>query len=209
MNHHKNLSEISKINDNIFVSGIMPLEENPELVKKLDIKYIVSCVDRRDIAEIHDKIMIDNPDVSILYLSYNDNVSQNLWRKNNGDNIKIIRYANSLNDYNKLTQQLNIYKNKPMIEIAYNFIDAAIMKDKNVLIHCMAGISRSVSVASYYFMKKYFLNFDDAYGIIRYKRHIANPNSCFKQQLRIYNKKKEKFIEADADNIIGQYSNIK
>lgn len=208
MNPHPDLTKISQINDNIFLSGIFPLDENYEYVKKLNIKYILSCVDRNYIFEVHDKIMIDNPDLTILYLPYNDDIDQNLWKKNKNQ-INIVKYTGSINDYNKVAQLLKFYNNKPMIEIAYNFINNAVSKNKNILVHCMAGISRSVSMVAYYLMKKYHINYDQAMTVIRYKRIIANPNESFKYQLQKYENKRSEFTEVDAHNIIKLVKNQK
>lgn len=201
MNIPSDLSKISKITNNIYLSGIYPLDENYELIKKLNIKYILSCVDRNYISEVHDKIMLSNPDVTILYIPYNDEIGQNLWMKNN-DHINIIKYICSSDDFNELTYQLKKYKNKPMIEIGYHFINNAVGSDSNILIHCMAGISRSVSLTIYYLMKKYKFGYDDAINIIKQNRIIANPNDSFKSQLQKYQSKRDQFTESDAKNII-------
>ena len=39
-------------------------------------------------------------------------------------------------------------------DITYNFIDSHIKQKKNVLVHCMAGISRSVTIVLNYILKK-------------------------------------------------------
>lgn len=206
MSNRADLSKISKISNNIYLSGIYPLDENSDLIKKLDIKYIVSCVDRNYISEIHEKIMIENPDITIIYLPYNDEICQNLWKKN--DNlINIVKYLNSIDEYNQLNEQLSIYKNKPMIEVAYHFINNSQLLKKNILIHCMAGISRSVSMVVYYFMKKQHMTFEEALNFIKNKRTIANPNYSFKQQLMKYQEKREKFNEYDANIIIYNVKN--
>ena len=201
MSVHSDLSKISQITDNIFLSGIFPLDENHEIIKKLNIKYILSCVDREHIAEVHDKIMIDNPDIVILYIPYNDDNEQNLWKKNKNQ-INILKYIGCLDDYDELKIQTEIYDNKPMIEIGYHFIDDALKLNKNILVHCMAGISRSVSLVTYYLMKKYFADYDKAITYVKNKRVIANPNDSFKSQLKKYQKKRDKFTESDANNII-------
>lgn len=206
MSPHTDLSKISQITDNIFLSGIFPLDENHELIKKLNIKYILACVDRNYISEVHDKIMIDNPGLTILYLPYNDDINQNLWKKN-FNHIDMIKYAGSMEDYNILTQQLKNYLNKPMIEIGYHFIDNATAVNKNILVYCMAGISRSVSLVTYFLMKKYHINFEKASEIIKKKRTIAEPNDSFKTQLQKYGMKRDKFTEHDANHIIMKYSN--
>lgn len=53
----------------------------------------------------------------------------------------------------------------------------------NVLVHCTAGISRSVTVVCYYLMKKYNLEPVQALDIIKRNRPIANPNIGFVSQL--------------------------
>ncbi len=201
MSAHTDLSKISKITDNIFLSGIFPLDDKYEIIRKLDIKYILSCVDRELISEVHDKIMTDNPDLTILYIPYNDDNDQNLWKKNKNQ-INIFKYTGSLDDHDKLKKQIDIYSNKPMIEIGYHFIDGAVSSNKNILVHCMAGVSRSVSLVAYYLMKKYHIDYGKAITYIKNKRIIANPNESFKSQLRVYQNKRQDFTENDAQHII-------
>lgn len=205
MNVHPDLTKISQITNNIFISGIFPLDDNYELIKQLNIKYILSCIDRNYICEIHDKIIIDNPDLTILYIPYNDEIEQNLWKKNKNQ-IDILKYSGCTNDFDKLKKQIDLYNNKPMIEIGYNFINNAVCINKKVLVHCIAGISRSVSLVIYYFMKKYHIGYDKAFSYVKFKRVIANPNESFKSQLLKYQNKREKFTEEDANELI---SNIK
>ncbi len=66
----------------------------------------------------------------------------------------------------------------------------------------MAGISRSVSVLTYFFMKKYNRSYNDVYSIIRSKRSIADPNKSFVEQLKQYQILREKFGEKNAQNVI-------
>jgi len=203
MNIHSDLTKITPVVNHLYLSGIFPLDENYQLIKKLNIKYILSCVDRNYISEVHDKIMTENPDLTILYLPYNDDIEQNLWKKNESD-IHILKYTDTAEDFNKLRQQTNIYHNKPMIEIGYHFINNAIEQKQNVLIHCMAGVSRSVSLVVYYLMKKYHLDYVTAIKLVRTKREIANPNDSFKHQLKKYENKRANFTEEDANHIISQ-----
>jgi protein-tyrosine phosphatase len=83
-------------------------------------------------------------------------------------------------------------------DITYNFIDSHIKQKKNVLVHCMAGISRSTTIVlNYILKKKYELNYienpytvvDDIINYVRTKRYIINPNSGFIKQLMIQSKK--------------------
>jgi hypothetical protein len=192
---------ISQITDNVFISGTLPLNDGGKMIKKLNIKYIISCLGRDYVSEIHDKIMVDNPDIAILYLPYDDDSCQNLWKKNN-NNVSIIKYINSAVDCDKLLHQLNLYNNKPMIEIGYHFINQAVINNKNILVHCMAGVSRSVSVVIYYLMKKHTISYKDALGIIKQKRKIVNPNDSFRLQLQLYQNLRDQFTESHANYII-------
>ena len=206
MNKHSDLSKITQITNNIFLSGICPLKM--DIIKKLNIKYILSCVDRNYIAQIHNQIIISNPNITILYLPYEDVIDQNLWQKNN-NNIEILKYTTSTAEYDIVAKQLTLYQNKPMIEIAYHFINNAIVANENILIHCMAGVSRSVSMTVYFLMKKYFLTFESAMQVIKSKRSIANPNNSFKLQLVQYQTKRASFNESDANQLILYIKQIK
>lgn len=205
MNKYPELTKISQITPNIFLSGIYPLEDNQELIKNLNIKYILSCVDRNYISEVHDRIMIQNPDITILYLPYNDDIFQNLWLSNK-DSIQMVKYAKNGDDFDNLSRLLQIYKNKPLIEIGYHFIDNAVKQNNNILVHCMAGVSRSVSIILYYLMKKYHMNFDKALNVVKNKRTIAHPNNSFRLQLKKYHKKRQHFTEKDANHTINELS---
>lgn len=70
-----------------------------------------------------------------------------------------------------------------VLEKSFNFILDAIGKGGNVLVHCAAGISRSVSVVVYFIMKIKDVSFDEALKYVKSKREIANPNQGFAYQL--------------------------
>lgn len=60
-----------------------------------------------------------------------------------------------------------------------NFIKSS---DK-VLVHCTAGVSRSVTIVIVYLMREKNMDADEALQFIRTKRRRANPNSGFISQL--------------------------
>ncbi|XP_033213934.1 dual specificity protein phosphatase 15 [Belonocnema kinseyi] len=64
-----------------------------------------------------------------------------------------------------------------------DFIHAARLRGGNVLIHCLAGMSRSVTVAVAYIMSTTNLSWKDALKVVRVGRAVANPNVGFQQQL--------------------------
>ena len=64
-----------------------------------------------------------------------------------------------------------------------NFIDEVVKKKEKVLIHCICGVSRSVTILIAYLIIKSQYNIDDAINFIRSKRHQINPNQSFQKQL--------------------------
>ena len=71
----------------------------------------------------------------------------------------------------------------------YQFIMNAFDYDNGtgkILIHCFAGMSRSVTVASAYFMKRYNMKAVEALKLVKEKRHQATPNAGFILQLIKY-----------------------
>ena len=197
MNTHPDLTRISKITDNIFLSGIYPLDVNPDIIRQNNIKCIISCVNQESVAETHVNLLLANPDLTILYVPLHDSTDQNLWVLNNNQ-TSIVKYSTDIEGFNNLNHLLAKYQNKPMIDIGYHMMDMAIRNNQNVLVHCMAGISRSTSFVMYYFMKKYHTAFDITFQVIKQKRPIVNPNSSFKKQLKKYSIMRDKFTTKDA-----------
>lgn len=68
--------------------------------------------------------------------------------------------------------------------VCNDFIHAARLRDGNVLIHCLAGMSRSVTVAVAYIMTVTNLNWKEALKVVRTGRAVANPNLGFQTQLQ-------------------------
>ncbi|XP_006006464.1 dual specificity protein phosphatase 6 [Latimeria chalumnae] len=66
---------------------------------------------------------------------------------------------------------------------AISFIDEARSKNCGVLVHCLAGISRSVTVTVAYLMQKLNLSMNDAYDIVKMKKSNISPNFNFMGQL--------------------------
>ncbi|XP_024081543.1 dual specificity protein phosphatase 22 isoform X2 [Cimex lectularius] len=67
--------------------------------------------------------------------------------------------------------------------ICNDFIHAARLRGGNVLIHCLAGMSRSVTVAVAYIMSVTTLNWKEALKVVKVGRSVANPNVGFQKQL--------------------------
>lgn len=69
---------------------------------------------------------------------------------------------------------------------AIEFIEGARTQQKGVLVHCLAGVSRSVTITVAYLMFKYRLNLNDAYNVVRAKKSNISPNFNFMEQLYNY-----------------------
>lgn len=74
---------------------------------------------------------------------------------------------------------------------AADFIHDALTNGGTVLVHCAAGISRSVSLTMAYLLKHEGHKFASALSMIKSRRAIANPNPGFMKQLKDYEKRLE------------------
>jgi protein-tyrosine phosphatase len=76
---------------------------------------------------------------------------------------------------------------QPSILSSLEFIlDSQKEKEKNILIHCAAGISRSPTIVLAYLMKYHEMNLNDALRFVQEKRPIIHPNPGFQKQLQEY-----------------------
>ena len=75
----------------------------------------------------------------------------------------------------------------------WDFVERHMKQGHRVLIHCKAGISRSVTLVLAYLMRKCHLRLPQALEMIRNVRQCANPNPGFLQQLQVYESILEKF----------------
>ncbi|KAL4235099.1 Dual specificity protein phosphatase 22 [Mactra antiquata] len=71
-------------------------------------------------------------------------------------------------------------------EECIEFIHKARLEKGNVLVHCLAGVSRSVTVTAAYIMTVTKLGWRDSINAIRGARSVANPNFGFQKQLQVY-----------------------
>lgn len=76
---------------------------------------------------------------------------------------------------------------KPVLFECFSFINEAINSEKNILIHCNAGVSRTAMVAIAYLMYCKKMNFVDAYNVVKTKRPAIQPNAGFVKQLKLLN----------------------
>ncbi|XP_071152429.1 dual specificity protein phosphatase 12-like isoform X2 [Mytilus edulis] len=87
------------------------------------------------------------------------------------------------------------------------FIEEGV-KSGAVLVHCVAGVSRSVTMVMAYLMEKNGMSFDDALKLVQQKRKYANPNDGFIKQLKLYEKMKCRLDPSDEEYRVYRLSSL-
>lgn len=77
----------------------------------------------------------------------------------------------------------------PWLDRSVEFIEKAKTCNARVLVHCLAGISRSATIAIAYIMKRMNMSLDEAYRFVKEKRPTISPNFNFLGQLLDFEKK--------------------
>nr|XP_055247015.1 dual specificity protein phosphatase 22 isoform X5 [Gorilla gorilla gorilla] len=100
------------------------------------------------------------------------------------------------------------------------FIHECRLRGESCLVHCLAGVSRSVTLVIAYIMTVTDFGWEDALHTVRAGRSCANPNVGFQRQLQEFEKHevhqyrqwlKEEYGESplqdaeEAKNILGKY----
>ncbi len=70
-------------------------------------------------------------------------------------------------------------------EEAFQFIDSA-RAQTNVLVHCLAGVSRSPTIVIAYMMRKFTWPTSYVYQLVKHQRPLTCPNLSFCRQLKQY-----------------------
>lgn len=68
------------------------------------------------------------------------------------------------------------------------FIQDAISQKRNILVHCLGGKSRSVTIVVAYVMFKQNQTFEKALEFVKTQHSLANPNPSFLNQLKMFEK---------------------
>ena len=132
-----------------------------------------------DISQITDNIFIGNFTSSRCKTNL---IDKNIFSILNVSGIELIPYTVN---YLFFDIDDNPRENiKCIFKECYDFIDKNVKNNKNVLVHCQMGISRSTTIVIYYLMKKNNINFEEAYNIVKEKRGVTNPNYGFIEQLK-------------------------
>ncbi|KAI6215280.1 hypothetical protein M3Y94_00367200 [Aphelenchoides besseyi] len=69
---------------------------------------------------------------------------------------------------------------------AIRFIHENRLEKRNVLVHCLMGVSRSVSLVIAYLITVTELRLERAHEFVRQRRYFANPNFGFREQLKSF-----------------------
>eukprot|EP00051_Salpingoeca_urceolata_P005395 m.72948 g.72948 ORF g.72948 m.72948 type:complete len:480 (+) comp14291_c0_seq1:144-1583(+) len=75
------------------------------------------------------------------------------------------------------------------LDEAFAFLDSVEASGGKVLVHCVAGISRSPALTIAYIMQKRSVGLTDAYAFVRDKRPTISPNLDFMGELQMYEKR--------------------
>lgn len=73
-----------------------------------------------------------------------------------------------------------------------------------VLVHCLAGVSRSVSVTMAYLMHARLLNFDEAFALVRLRKPDISPNFHFLRQLHSYERQ---LMDENPSRMVSEHGN--
>lgn len=87
---------------------------------------------------------------------------------------------------------LNLIKNddgedlftKQELDMALDFISDANSINQNVLIHCVFGRSRSVTIVLYYLIKNHNMTLEQSISFLKEKRYYINPSIAFLSNLK-------------------------
>uniref|UniRef100_A0A0G4IBJ1 protein-tyrosine-phosphatase n=1 Tax=Chromera velia CCMP2878 TaxID=1169474 RepID=A0A0G4IBJ1_9ALVE len=94
----------------------------------------------------------------------------------------------------------------PHFKAAVEFLDAGVKSESGgTLVHCMAGVSRSVCLVVAYLMKKKKWSARKAVLFVQKKRPVAGPNLGFMRQLKVYEREliKQRAVEGDEEQSVA------
>ncbi|PAV75976.1 hypothetical protein WR25_01586 [Diploscapter pachys] len=80
---------------------------------------------------------------------------------------------------------------------AIKFIHQCRIRNEAVMVHCLAGVSRSATIVTAYVMAVCDISYNHAISYISSKRPVVNPNFGFRMQLCKYRDKVIDILEGD------------
>uniref|UniRef100_A0A5S6QYP7 Dual specificity protein phosphatase 15 n=1 Tax=Trichuris muris TaxID=70415 RepID=A0A5S6QYP7_TRIMR len=134
--------------------------------------YVGSCRDARDERALTEKKISHIVSVHDRARPFNDGRQQLVVNISDQESENILEHVSTVND----------------------FIHRARLTGGCVLVHCMLGISRSVTFVIAYVMSVTSLGWREALQVVRSTRHRASPNFGFKRQLQAFEKD---FVESE------------
>jgi hypothetical protein len=109
------------------------------------------------------------------------------------------------NDFNYLVLNALDTTNTNLLNVfgsSNDFIEEAFQDNGKVLIHCMAGRSRSATILAAYLIKTFALPINKTVDAIKVKRPIVEPNKYFMTQLaEYYNNLYSESSDSDSEQI--------
>jgi protein-tyrosine phosphatase len=81
-----------------------------------------------------------------------------------------------------------IYPGLLWLDTIVDYVNAARQDKQNVLVHCLAGRSRSTLIVAAYLMRSKRLTVDEALALIRTQRPVIGPASVYLTALQEYAK---------------------
>jgi hypothetical protein len=167
-------------------------------------EYIKPLSNTNDINEVFTNIYIGN-----LSTAYNKDKLNELGIKN------VVTAISGMSpiypkEFNYIVVDLLDIKSQNIMSIFDStnlFIDNALSKGEKVYVHCMCGVSRSVSIVCAYLAYKHNIEPLEALKMIKNIRNVANPNPSFLQQLENYYLSLENLPENEKIDKINQVLN--
>lgn len=137
------------------------------------IYHIIDNIYLSDLNSAHNLtlLIINNIQIIIRLSEYENNSIYDSLRSN-------IDFYNFVLEDNMLFSKEIIDYSEKIYNIILN------NKEKNILIHCNQGQSRSVSAIIYYICKEYNYNYENAYNLIKDIKRDIRPNNGFIFELR-------------------------
>ncbi|CAF3376650.1 unnamed protein product [Rotaria socialis] len=117
--------------------------------------------------------------LSNLHITHILTVIKSEIRVNENDNF--VRKQIYVED-EEITDLLSVF------DSCYDFIDKALSENStnNVLVHCLAGVSRSATIACMWLMRRHSLSANDAFKRLKLARPFIQPNLSFCTQIYLF-----------------------
>ncbi|KRX02944.1 hypothetical protein PPERSA_09066 [Pseudocohnilembus persalinus] len=166
-----------KIIDHIYIGSIGAALSQNEL-KKNNIEYILNATADEQIPD-YNKIVQNCQQIQKIQ----DVQNEEKFDSNYQEKVKQIKKYKQIKLKDNYQQQV-----LDQIKESNSYIQEAENEQKNILVHCFQGKSRSCTLIIAYMMQRYKMKRDEALDIIRKYRPNASPNFGFMKQLLVYEK---------------------